>query len=123
MYQLARSRLPAAIETKLATLPSSIIETHGKDIHVSASGTSTPANGTATPPLASTSAAAPARASVPVQKAASKTVNTATVTVEATFQASAQDLFNLLTDEKRIPHWTRNVAVVRILVDPPSATF
>jgi len=36
------------------------------------------------------------------------------VEVEATFHASADDLFSLLTDEKRIPTWSRAQAKVTL---------
>jgi activator of HSP90 ATPase len=44
-----------------------------------------------------------------VSKAATKAkaVNTSDVKKSATFMAAADDLFSLLTDEKRIPMWTR----------------
>ncbi|EAU88891.2 chaperone activator [Coprinopsis cinerea okayama7 len=126
VFKLAKTRLASALETKLAVLPSTMIEVHGKDIYISGSGAATPANGTATPPAPSTSAAAaaPARAPVaPVKKAASKPANTSTVTVEATFQAAADDLFSLLTDEKRIPAWTRNAAVSQAKADTEYSLF
>ncbi|KAF9479290.1 hypothetical protein BDN70DRAFT_878968 [Pholiota conissans] len=107
VFALARTRLPTALEAKLASFPSAIIETHGKDLTVSAdpSRAATPSNATATPavPVASSSTPAP-----PKPKALEvKHVNTAAVVVQADFQASAADLFSLLTDEKRIPAWTR----------------
>ncbi|KAH6908306.1 chaperone activator [Coprinopsis sp. MPI-PUGE-AT-0042] len=115
VYKLARSRLPAALEAKLATFPSTIVEVHGKDVYIggTASGQSTPPVVSAAPTSAAapSASAAPAKAaSAPVKKTA-KPANTSTITVEASFQASADDLFGLLTDEKRIPAWTRNSAV------------
>lgn len=47
-------------------------------------------------------------------------VNAALVEVEATFQAAADDLFSLLTDEKRIPAWSRAPAKVRLFVSSTS---
>jgi hypothetical protein len=41
-----------------------------------------------------------------------KTLSVAQVSVEATFMASAEDLFGLLTDERRIPLWSRDAAKV-----------
>ncbi|KAJ2916948.1 hypothetical protein MD484_g3450, partial [Candolleomyces efflorescens] len=117
IYKLARSQLQSAIETKLSTLPGDIIATHSKDIHIS--GTSTPVSGTATP--IAKPAAVPA-----VKKAAPQTVkgvNTTTVTVEPTFQASADDIYNLLTDEKKIPAWTRNAAVSQAKPDTEYSLF
>jgi activator of HSP90 ATPase len=116
VYKLARSRLPAALEAKLATFPSTIVEVHGKDVYIggTASGTSTPpvVSAPSTSGSASTASAAPAKAAPAPVKKTSKAGNTSTITVEASFQASADDLFSLLTDEKRIPAWTRNSAVV-----------
>lgn len=108
MFKLAKARLPAALEAKFAEFPVALVQTHGKDIQVgtpSASGTSTPATGGAAP----ANGAAKAEAAKPVQatKPAAKTLNYSTVETEASFMASAADLFSLLTDEARIPAWTR----------------
>ena len=46
--------------------------------------------------------------------ASSRKFNTSVVEVEATFHASADDLFSLLTDEKRIPTWSRAQAKVTL---------
>lgn len=99
-----------------------LVDTHGKDLTVSTdpsrSATPAPGNGGASA-APSTSAAniAAAAASVvsqPARGEEKKKVNSTTVTVDATFQASADDLFGLLTDEKRIPMWTRAPAQVRV---------
>ena len=106
LYQLARQRLPIALEAKFAEFPAAIIETHGKDLTVSAepSRTGTPVQATSvTSATPTTTAPAPKAKNLP-KKA---TVNTSRVEVEATFQASADDLFSIFTDEKRIPAWTR----------------
>lgn len=100
--------MSVALEAKFAEFPTAIIETHGKDLTVSAepSRTGTPvqsANAT------STSTAAPP-APKPVVKSPppkTTTVNTSTVEVEATFMATADDLFSLFTDKNRIPIWSR----------------
>ena len=42
-----------------------------------------------------------------------KAHNTTSLSVDAHFMAAADDLFGLLTDEKRIPSWTRAPAKVR----------
>jgi len=108
VFALAQSRLPVAIETKLATFPSAIIDIHGKDLTISGdpsrTGTPIPTNMPPSGLGASTSQllAPPVK---PKPKAAK--LNATTVVVEADFQASADDLFRLLTDEKRIPAWTR----------------
>lgn len=98
------------METKFAEFPAAIIETHGKDLTVSAEPSRT---GT---PVQSINATYTTPASKPVvKKPPPKTtaVNTSTVEVEATFMAAADDLFSLFTDEKRIPVWTRAPAQAR----------
>jgi activator of HSP90 ATPase len=105
LFALARSRLPAALETKFAEFPTALIDTHGKDLTISADPSRT-----GTPALTdSTSARGTANASTAVKKAEEKlkAVNTSTVSVGATFMIAAADLFGLLTDEKKIPSWTR----------------
>jgi len=105
IYQLAKKRLPVALETKFAEFPAAIVETHGRDLTVSTEPSRTgtpvqPTNATST----TTSAPKPVVRSPPPKAAA---VNTSTVEVEATFMAAADELFSLFTDEKRIPIWTR----------------
>lgn len=113
LYALAKSRMPKLLEAKFAQLPVDLIQTHGRDLTInsqdpSRSGTPAPASAAS----ATTSAAVPAPAPVPAVKKPAGTVNTTTITAEATFMAAADDLFSLLTDEKRIPSWTRAVAQV-----------
>ncbi|KAF9449585.1 hypothetical protein P691DRAFT_790771 [Macrolepiota fuliginosa MF-IS2] len=111
VYALAKKSLPSALEAKFATFPQAIIDTHGKDLTVSAqpSRTGTPApSAAADKPAASVARSA---LSQPIRSGAEAAVNTTTVTVSATFQAAADDLFSLLTDEKKIPSWTRAPAV------------
>jgi activator of HSP90 ATPase len=114
LFTLARTRLPTALEAKLAAFPSAIVDTHGKDLTISAdpSRTGTPApSGAASAPAPAASTASTAAA--PKPKATEKPkVNSTTIVVEADFRASADDLFSLLTDEKRIPAWTRAPAQV-----------
>jgi activator of HSP90 ATPase len=107
VFALARAKLPPALEAIFSTFASAIVTTHGGDLTVS--GASTPNTGTSTP----APAAAKAAAVLPVnlaKKIHDKAVNTARVSVEATFMASADDLFSIFTDEKRIPMWTRAAA-------------
>ena len=121
IFSLAKSRLPVAIETKLATFPTAIVDSHGKDLTVSAdpSRTGTPAP-TNTPPSGPGASSSRASAPVPVKpKPKPKArLNSTTVVVEADFHASADDLFGLLTNEKRIPTWTRAPAQVCIYIFP-----
>ncbi|PIL24510.1 hypothetical protein GSI_14266 [Ganoderma sinense ZZ0214-1] len=106
LFQLAKARLPALLEAKFATFPAAIVDTHGKDLTVSAqpSRTGTPAPSA---PASGSGAGAAKKSEAPVVKRAEKANNTTAVTVDAHFMAAADDLFALLTDEKRIPSWTR----------------
>ncbi|KAJ6495784.1 activator of Hsp90 ATPase [Mycena vitilis] len=106
VFTLAKTRLPSALEAKFAEFAVVLVETHGKDLTVSGdpsrSGTPAPA------PAASTSGGS-AGAVAPAPKPAEKksNINTTKLTVEGSFMASGSDLFEMLTDEKRIPMWTR----------------
>jgi len=108
LYQFAKKRLPVVLEAKFAEFPTAIIETHGKDLTVSTEPSRT---GTPVQPTNATSVTSNVTTATPVPKPVAenppKKVNTSTVEVEATFMASAGDLFSLFTDEKRIPAWTR----------------
>lgn len=113
LFALAKARLPTALETKFAEFPAAIVETHGKDLTVSADPSR---QGSPAPAVASNSGAPKASAPKPAPKKPAAAVNTATVTVDATFMAAADDLFDLLTNEQRIPAWTRAPAKVRAAV-------
>lgn len=106
VYTLAKARLPTALETKFAEFPTAIIDTHGRDLTVSAdpSRQGSPAPSTST---SKASSSTPGTTAKPAVKKPAQAVNTSTVTVDANFMASADDLFDLLTNEKRIPAWTR----------------
>jgi len=103
LYKIARSRLPTALEVKFAEFPVALVGTHGGDLTVSG------APSRAETPAPPTTAASGSAVLPPVKKVEQKqkAVNTSKVTVEATFMVAADDLFGLLTDEKRIPTWTR----------------
>jgi len=107
LYQLAKSRLPPLLEAKFAEFPKAIVQSHGKDLTVSAGlspASTLSENGSiATDVKGSTTTLGQAK---PTPKPAAK-VNTKTVEVESHFRASADDLFSLFTDEKRIPIWSR----------------
>ncbi|XP_006457949.1 hypothetical protein AGABI2DRAFT_63138 [Agaricus bisporus var. bisporus H97] len=123
VFALAKKSLCAALETKLATFPSAIIDTHGKDLTVSAqpSRTGTPTPSTpADKPAASVARSALSQA---IRSETDEKVNTTTVTASAIFQASADDLFALLTDEKKIPSWTRAPAVSAAKPDTEYSLF
>lgn len=112
VLKLARSRLPAVLEAKFTQFAAAIIDVHGKDLTVSTepSRSGTPANASTLPvPVAAAASTPPARTAPAVK---SESLNTTRVSVNATFMAAADDLFDLLTNEKRIPMWTRAPAQV-----------
>ncbi|EIM89673.1 uncharacterized protein STEHIDRAFT_92092 [Stereum hirsutum FP-91666 SS1] len=133
LFALAKKSLPASLEVKFKEFPVALVDVHGKDILVSASAdpsrTSSPApappisTSTSTSTTTSTITAAPAPAPAPAKKKEAKKVNGALVEVEATFQAAADDLFGLLTDEKRIPMWSRAPAQSAAKPDTEYALF
>ncbi|KAJ7647668.1 hypothetical protein FB45DRAFT_894104 [Roridomyces roridus] len=110
LFSVAKSRLPTALEAKFAEFAVVLVDTHGKDLTVSGdpsrAGTPGPAASSSTAPGAA--AAAPPPVAKPVEKKSN--INTTKITVEGSFMAAAADLFALLTDEKRIPTWTRSSA-------------
>lgn len=108
-----RKLVPPVLEEIFNRFPAAIIDTHGKDLTVSAdpsrAGTPTPGGTTGTTVSGAslaTASSAPAKQPQPVKKT-EKVLNTSTIEVEATFMAAADDLFGMLTDEKRIPMWTK----------------
>ncbi|KAG9127599.1 hypothetical protein FRC07_011917, partial [Ceratobasidium sp. 392] len=102
LYTLAKAKLPSLLEKRLNTFRAAMLDTHGKDLTV-----------IGTPNTTTPSTPAPIPAGSPLSKPVSaKAVsqgitNATTVTVDASFMASANDLFELLTDEKKIPSWSR----------------
>lgn len=118
MFELAKSHLPAALEAKFAEFPKALIDIHGKDLTVSTepSRAATPSLGNKDSTIPATSfkqSADALKQFKPVPKDAA--ISTATIEVESNFQASADDLFSLFTDEKRIPAWSRAPAQVNHL--------
>ncbi|CDO70015.1 hypothetical protein BN946_scf184354.g17 [Trametes cinnabarina] len=111
LFSLAKSRLPAALEEKFSAFPNAIINTHGRDLQVSAEpsrqGSPAPSSNAPSASKASDATLKKRADGSGAVKGAGKPVNTTRVTVEANFAASADDLFGILTDESRIPHWTR----------------
>ena len=113
VLKLARSRLPAVLEAKFTQFAAAIVDTHGKDLTVSTdpSRSGTPANAS-TPSVLATASAQPAKAAPAVKPVKNESLNTTRVSVTAIFMAAADDLFDLLTNENRIPMWTRAPAQV-----------
>jgi activator of HSP90 ATPase len=109
LFELAKTGLPPLLEAKFTEFPKAIIESHGRDLTVSTepSRAATPSgNGSTNTPNTFKTSATSTDQTMAVQKPAAN-LSTRTVHVEANFQASADDLFSLFTDEKRIPAWSR----------------
>ncbi|EPS98971.1 hypothetical protein FOMPIDRAFT_1125222 [Fomitopsis schrenkii] len=125
LLALAKKSIPSALEKKFTEFAAAIIDTHGKDLQVSTSaqpsrqGTPAPSGTSASTASAKPSASGSA---APAKKAAAK-VNTTSVNAEANFMAAADDLFDLLTNEKRIPLWTRAPAVSAAKPDTEYSLF
>ncbi|KAG8814686.1 hypothetical protein FRC17_001007 [Serendipita sp. 399] len=116
LFARVKTLLPPLLEEKFRSFPEAILEAHGKDLTVVPSESNTPGggSGTATPALVPASTSTNSKStSTSTSKATAKSVkttnviNTATVKVSSRFMASADDLFTLLTDEARIPTWSR----------------
>jgi activator of HSP90 ATPase len=106
----AKARLVPDLEAKFEEFPSVLMNIHGKDITVSAPNSQEPSRSTTpvVPAVATATAIRPNKATTTTQKG----LNTTSLTVEANFMASVEDMFSILTDEKRIPSWSRASAVV-----------
>lgn len=113
-----RSAFPSVLEAKLNEFPKALIAANGLDggaAGASSSGTSSPSGSAAAP--GRYSPLPPGEVRQPKSEAKSQTaprvVNSASVNVEARLQVSAEDLWELLTDERKIPMWARSPAEVR----------
>ncbi|EPQ50030.1 hypothetical protein GLOTRDRAFT_112769 [Gloeophyllum trabeum ATCC 11539] len=127
LFALAKKRLPELLEAKFSEFPKAIIDRHGKDVYVSGDNSRAGTPGPSTPSssgkaTSATPSSAAASASAPVKKPESA-LSTTTVSVEASFMASADDLFSMLTDEKKIPAWSRNPAVSKAQPDTEYSLF
>ncbi|KAK8864309.1 hypothetical protein IAR55_001556 [Kwoniella newhampshirensis] len=120
-----RSSIPPVLKEKFNSFRPALIEAHGRpsDASPSASGASTPT------PAASSSSHTPAppakapEADKKKEESTTKVGKTVTVEVKADLQASADDLWGLLTDEKKIPMWSRSAAKLSLTPDAPFELF
>ncbi|GHJ89650.1 hypothetical protein NliqN6_6052 [Naganishia liquefaciens] len=104
-----QSSLAPVLISKFNDFPRQLVAANGNDIAPVSPG----ASGASTPVATKYSPAPPGevRSKAAEQKAAgSGVVNTATVSIEARLQASADDMYAFMTDERRIPMWSRSVA-------------
>jgi activator of HSP90 ATPase len=101
-----KKALPPVLKEKFNAFRPALLATHGNN---NASAEAPPAQSGSTPAPAP---AAPAPAAQPKAEPRQATFSTATVEVKADLQASADDIWGLLTDDKRIPMWSRSPAKV-----------
>jgi activator of HSP90 ATPase len=108
-----RSDFPPILAAKFDSFPKVLVEKHGQPTTTtpsgSGSGSATPQDITveAEPEAQSTQAKKPV-----VEEKKSVVGGTSSVEVESRLAASAEDMWLFLTDEKRVPMWTRSPAKV-----------
>ncbi|EIW70718.1 hypothetical protein TREMEDRAFT_38360 [Tremella mesenterica DSM 1558] len=112
-FAIIRKSLPPILSEKFNALRPALLAEHGAALSEAAAAAS--GSGTSTPDPTSTTytPAPPAKDDIPKPKAEKKEGGvgaTATVEVKADLRASADDLWSLLTDEKKIPMWSRGPA-------------
>ena len=98
-----------------------MIDTHGKDLLAGAeespsgSGTSTPAttSASASRPTSTVPSVAGLSLDKKSDKPSEKAFNTSIVRAEGEYQCTADDLFDFLTNEQKIPMWSRNPAKMK----------
>ncbi|WVQ99307.1 hypothetical protein IAU59_006439 [Kwoniella sp. CBS 9459] len=126
-----KSSFPSVLADRMNTFRADLLAAHGNptsaDASPSPSGTSTPA-AAATGSSSSYAPAPPTKAPEPKKeeqpKEQKKDVGkTVTVEVKADLQASADDLWSLLTDENKIPMWSRSAAKISLSPDSPYELF
>lgn len=126
--------LPPLLEDRFRAFPQALLDTHGKDITVvvPSEGNTPGGSGTVTPALVAPAAprvtSSPAATGSSTSNATKPTtakgiINTATVKVSSRFMASAEDLWNLFTDEGRIPMWSRAPAQSKPVPGGPFSLF
>ncbi|KAG9086760.1 hypothetical protein FRC06_002886 [Ceratobasidium sp. 370] len=118
LYTLAKAKLPSLLEGRFGSFRAAMLDTHGKDLTVIGTpNTTTP--GTPAPAAPGTPLSKPVSAKAVTQGI----TNATTVTVDASLMASADDLFEMLTDEKKIPAWSHAPAQSQAAVGSPFSLF
>ncbi|KAH8917892.1 hypothetical protein BT69DRAFT_1313646 [Atractiella rhizophila] len=115
-----KKTLSKALRAKFHEYPKVLMETHGNQMIVDPNSISQPPSGAQTPagtapsPGPSASPAPSGSAGVkPSTKTESAALNTSTVKVDGAFMVTAEDLWSFLTDETKVPMWTRNPAKIK----------
>ncbi|KAL8292992.1 hypothetical protein RQP46_000686 [Phenoliferia psychrophenolica] len=122
--KIAKKALADKLRKIFQKFPAAMIETHGKDLladdgeddSAPASGASTPAPTKAAPAVSG----APSKATGSDGKA---TFNTAIVKADAEYACTSNDLFDFLSDETKIPLWSRNPAKMKPEVGAEMSLF
>lgn len=125
-YVAVKKALPPILKEVFTRFQQTLIDVHGKDLlavdsepaSASTSGTSTPSG--AAPITLATKAVE--EKNTEATKAGAK-INTSTVKVNGRFQISATDLWDLLTNESKIPTWSRSAAQFSPTPNAPFSLF
>ncbi|KAK6910217.1 chaperone activator [Kwoniella mangroviensis CBS 8886] len=119
-----KSSFPPVLTSKLNTFRAELLAAYGNpsaDDSPAPSGTSTPQPGSSSyspaPP------AKPVEAEKKVEETKKDVGKTVTVEQKADLQASAEDLWGLLTDENKVPMWSRSAAKINLTPDAPYELF
>jgi len=117
LFLIVKQQLPPQLSRKLEEFTKAIVDTHGKDILITptASGSATPSAVVSSSPAVTPAAVAAVTSATNASPApgskSTKVLNRSVVRVEAQFMISAEDLFSFLTDESKIPQWSRSPAL------------
>ncbi|WVW83787.1 hypothetical protein I302_105808 [Kwoniella bestiolae CBS 10118] len=119
-----KSSFPPILAAKLNTFRAELLAAYGNP---SAEDSPAP-SGTSTPqPGSSSYSPAPPAKQVEVEKKVEEPKKdvgkTVTVEQKADLQASADDLWGLLTDENKVPMWSRSAAKINLTPDAPYELF
>ncbi|WWC61767.1 uncharacterized protein I303_104352 [Kwoniella dejecticola CBS 10117] len=135
LLSLVKSQFPSILSSKFNTFRADLLAAYGNpsasDDSPSVSGTSTPQPGAGGAASSSSSTYTPAPPAKPVETEAKKSEEprnkgvgkTVTVEQKADLQASADDLWGLLTDENKVPMWSRSAAKIKLTPDAPYELF
>ncbi|KAA1104439.1 hypothetical protein PGT21_023522 [Puccinia graminis f. sp. tritici] len=130
----AKKSLGPAMCKIFQAFPKAIIDEHGAGFYKEnglspagtpgGSGTTTPQPSAANLQTKSAPTAAPVPADDPSTKSnKGNVVNTSSVRIDGQFMCSASDLFDFLTDESKIPMWSRNPAKMKPEVGAEMSLF
>ncbi|WWC89442.1 uncharacterized protein L201_004366 [Kwoniella dendrophila CBS 6074] len=129
LLSIIKSKFPSILSAKFNTFRAELLSAYGNpsaEDSPAASGTSTPQ-----PSGSGYSPAPPAKSvegsekkSEESKKEKEKDIGkTVTVEAKADLQASADDLWGLLTDENKVPMWSRSAAKINLTPDAPYELF